>query len=195
MAILTTDGWSYSYDAITKSDLKDYVISQDNYDGVFGSMPVLKAVGSGTDRFYVMALSDFTTSEYNEFCWYSGLSDSGGLAEDSSFGSGKQNTLDMISLWKADTNSSKNATRDMWSVVQSSVTSGWFVPSLEEFAAFADTFEIPSDNDISDYELSDSYWTSSLSSYDCAYYLTLSNYNVASTSSSLVFSVRLATTF
>ena len=50
-------GTSYTID--TATDLKEYYISQTNYDGPFGTKDVLTATGSGNARFYVMALSDY----------------------------------------------------------------------------------------------------------------------------------------
>ena len=50
-------GTSYTID--TATDLKEYYISQTNYDGPFGTKNVLSARGSGDARFKVMALSDY----------------------------------------------------------------------------------------------------------------------------------------
>ena len=53
-------GTSYTID--TATDLKEYYISQTNYDGPFGTKNVLSARGSGNARFNVMALSDYNNS-------------------------------------------------------------------------------------------------------------------------------------
>ena len=48
---------SYSISKI--SSTKSYKVSQQNYNGPFGKKDVLVANGSGNERFYVMALSDY----------------------------------------------------------------------------------------------------------------------------------------
>ena len=54
----------YSYTISTKTELKEYYISQKDYDGPFGTKDVLSAKGSGNERFDVMALSDYSSSTY-----------------------------------------------------------------------------------------------------------------------------------
>jgi len=53
-------GTSYTID--TATDLKEYHISQTNYEGPFGTKNVLSARESGNERFKVMALSDYNNS-------------------------------------------------------------------------------------------------------------------------------------
>ena len=69
-----TNNWGdYSYEKVT--NLKEYTISKENYDGAFGTKPVIKAVSStGNDRFYVMALNDValdgsSTADPNSVYW------------------------------------------------------------------------------------------------------------------------------
>ena len=52
-----------SYSLSTVSGTKSYKVSQKNYNGPFGKKDVLVANGSGNNRFYVMALSDYNNSE------------------------------------------------------------------------------------------------------------------------------------
>ena len=55
-----------SYTIPTVTELKEYYISQTNYNGPFGIKDVLSARGSGNARFNVMALSDYNYSaKYN----------------------------------------------------------------------------------------------------------------------------------
>ncbi len=200
---------AFEYNAV--SGLKNYEISQASYTVTgYGSKPVLKATGSGADRFYVMSLSNFTISGYTDFYWYTTLFDIDNTSRTSdAFGSGKQNTVNMISDWTADTNSSKNA-RDMWGVIKQKVYGlssasdsitgkevsdvEWFVPSKAEWVAFGYALRLTSSN-YESYGLSDYYWSSSIgNSFGawCAHFGRddmLIGYLNSSTS------VRLATTF
>ena len=51
-----------SYTIPTVSNTKSYRVSQKNYSGPFGTKDVLAPIGSGNDRFYVMALNDYSGS-------------------------------------------------------------------------------------------------------------------------------------
>lgn len=53
-----------SYTISTATGLKEYYVSQTNYNGLFGIKDVLSARGSVNARFNVMALSDYS-SGYN----------------------------------------------------------------------------------------------------------------------------------
>lgn len=54
-----------SYSIPTTSSTKNYYVSQSNYDGVFGSKPVLSTKDSGNSRFWVMSLNDLSSSTYS----------------------------------------------------------------------------------------------------------------------------------
>ena len=149
----------FSYEAIT--GVKDYTISQANYSGDFGDNGVLKAMGSGKDRFYVMALEDIDSNIYT---WYenaasSGISDYNTITSES-FGSGKTNTATMIAKWNSSAYGDQVDT-DMWKAIQTQVNKGWFVPSKEEWSAFGSNLSIDSTNYVN-YNLSDYCWSSSL---------------------------------
>ena len=149
----------FSYEAIT--GVKDYTISQTNYSGDFGDNGVLKATGSGKDRFYVMALEDIDADTYT---WYenaasSGISDYNTITSES-FGSGKTNTSTMIAKWNSSAYGDQ-ADTDMWKAIQTQVNKGWFVPSIEEWLAFGSNLNIDSTNYVN-HNLSDYYWSSSL---------------------------------
>ena len=53
-----------SYTISIKTDLKEYYISKESYTGNFGTNSVLSARETGNDRFYVMALNDYSRSGY-----------------------------------------------------------------------------------------------------------------------------------
>jgi len=54
-----------TYKISTVSNTKGYYVSQKNYNGVFGVRDVLTPVGTGNNRFYIMALSDYSNQTYN----------------------------------------------------------------------------------------------------------------------------------
>ena len=153
------DDGNFSYEAIT--GVKDYTISQTNYSGDFGENGVLKATGSGKDRFYVMALENIDADTHT---WYknaasSGISDYNTITSES-FGSGKTNTATMIAKWNSSAYGDQVDT-DMWKAIQTQVNKGWFVPSKEEWSAFGSNLGIDSTNYVN-YNLSDYCWSSSL---------------------------------
>ena len=130
----------YSYDKKDISQLKDYYISQTNYEGDFGTKDVLAGTGSGKDRFYVMALKDValdgtsTATRNNVFWgWYYDAYDSstktgkldsmmnvprtGDGSDD--FGLGRTKTQTMISKWNNEEYGTKNAGteyKDLWGI-------------------------------------------------------------------------------
>lgn len=170
----------YSYSAVTdKTTLKDYYISKESYkpknaegeELAFEAKPVLTPIaGEKAERFYVMELSDVTSTETtnNYFCWYDAAYDSG-ISEYASitstaFGDGKNNTTVMINSWNDSAYGAQNHNRsylDMWGVIQDECSGKWFVPSRQEWSAFAQNLGITSGN-YGKYGLRGWYWTSSL---------------------------------
>lgn len=141
---------TYSYGTIPAEELKSYRVTQESYDGKFGTKPVLSPEGSGKDRFYVMALENIDASTYT---WYANAYNGGnGLMTDYAsttspdFGKGKANTATMISKWNAQAYGPQN-TRDGYKDLWGKVTSGsWFVPSKMEWAAFGGELGITKTN-------------------------------------------------
>ena len=192
---------SGAYTIPTKTGLKSYVISEESHtEKGYGTHPVLKAADgtTGNDRFYVMALSNISSSIYR---WYyaaasNGISDWSTVTSQD-FGTGKTNTETMISKWDNKAYGGQNedsVNKDIWGEIKTKVANGWFVPSRAEWAAFGNAFNITAFN-YSAFGLSDFYWSSSLSSSDCAYdadFLRgyMSNHGIFN-----FYDVRLATTF
>ncbi len=188
---------TYSYSAV--SSLKDYTISENKYNGAFGEAEIISvANGSvGNDRFYIMALEDFTTSSYSMWCWYysaysPGISDYATITS-VDFGTGKQNTANMITAWNASKYGSQNAS-DLWGAIQTEANDGWFVPSRAEWAAFAANLEITKSNYKSK-GLSNYYWSSSLRTSGGAYRANFYGGYMDSIGIYNVYYVRLAKTF
>jgi len=138
------EGWGtssvskYSFDKVD-SGLKEYVISQKSYThSNWGTHPVVspKKDTVGLDRFYIMALDDFSSGSYNSFYWYynGDLVDTIGTTEQD-FGEGYTKTGEMIERW----NNSEYGTqdpRDVWGHITEKYNDGWFLPSKGEWAAF-----------------------------------------------------------
>ena len=170
-------GLGQSYTIPTSSGFKKYKVTQESYTpegsaAGFGTGKVIAPVdpsGSGTERFYVMALSDVDSSYH---CWYYsaysyGMSDYASQTS-TAFGRGEQNTINMIAKWNSSGYGSQNGNSsypDMWglSAVNSRTwngSSGWYIPSRDEWVAFAGELDIDSGN-YSNHGLSDYYWSSS----------------------------------
>ena len=193
-----------AYTIPTITSAKSYTISQEKYTkGKFGEKEIIKASGSGADRFYVMSLTDLNVGGYSTYYWYN--SAYGKMSDYSTytskdFGSGKENTRKMIEKWNLGTNGGYGAQndRDLWKHIQDVAGEGkkWFIPSKAEWSAFGGELGITSSN-YSSKGLNSWYCSSSQSSTDCAwnayfsggymYYYGLVNDNL--------FYVRLATTF
>ena len=125
-----------------------------------------------------------------------------GYATSTSFGSGKQNTKNMIAKWNSSEYGSQTTSgsyTDMWglSAVQSGTwngSSGWYIPSREEWSAFGDQLGITSSN-YEDKGLSSWYWSSSQNTSGQAY---LARVNLGDMYDGVVYqinSVRLGATF
>lgn len=156
--------WDASYTIPTISSCKDYYISQESYtDKLGGTSDVLSPVSEGNDRFYVMSLTNVDENYHN---WYSSKSDYGVgtidiLKED--FGSGKDNTSEMIKKWDEAGHDDQSTIKytDIWNEIQTESKNGWFVPSKGEWCAFAVNMNITKDN-YSSKNLGATYWSSSV---------------------------------
>ena len=132
----TDSNGAYTIPKVTEG-LKDYYISQTNYkanDG-FGTKDVISPTGTGTERFYIMALEDFNNGK--GYDWYhDAYMKISQIPTSEDFGKGKLNTTTMISKWNASEYGTQDDS-DIWGQIQEEANNGWFVPSKEELAAFA----------------------------------------------------------
>lgn len=177
------DWGKYSYEA--ESGLKEYYIEEENYTepkfgNVSGKLIAPIEGTTGADRFYVMALEDINPG--TRYCWYDaayGKLDKIVGPSDDDFGDGEENTTYVMAKWDLGTAEggwgaqNDNATYDdMWGAIKEQVDDGWFVPSKDEWAAFADMavteLNLTTGN-YSTYGLNDWYWSSSQGDANGAY--------------------------
>ena len=155
---------NYTIPTISANELKSYYISEKNYNGIFGKKDVLSPVGEGKNRFYVMSLSDIDTNTHYWYHHARGNMDDYETATSEKFGTGKKNTENMIAKWdKGEVSNGgygEQDSNDMWGLIKTQVSEGWFVPSRGEWLAFTQELGITSSNYI-EYNLSDFYGSSS----------------------------------
>ena len=177
--------YSYSYEAETAEELKNYYISGIETANFYEeAKEVLTAIGEGKDRFYVLALEDFTEGGIY-YRWYHNAYENDNTQDVTAdeFGTGKANTVAMIEKWNAEIFGTKNGDityKDVWGAIQESEqydiaetvndSAKWFLPSAGEWAAFAHALDVHSvfDEEYSEAEVTcnfswDYYWTSSQS--------------------------------
>ena len=189
----------------TKTGLKEYYIKQETYnDGHFGAHPVIapKEGTSGENRFYVMALSDISSSYYYWDQQFHNVF----YGTEEKFESGKENTRLLINYWNehdysysgSSGKSAKWNNEDVWSNIQNHYNKGWFVPSKEEWSAFGKNLGITRYNYSSTFGLSYTYWSSSQTS-DNTYYAWDAYFGLGGMGGNDVYYggsyVRLSTTF
>ena len=189
------DSGKYSYSAVT-SGLKTYNISQLYNDSIWGTHAVISPASgtNGTDRFYIMTLTDY---ESTGCYWYK--SASGKMSDYSSytstaFGKGKENTTKMITKWNASGYGTQDA-GDLWGKVQTASNANWFIPSSGEWGAIASNLGITSSNYSSTYKLKNDYWSSSQYGTLSAWGTLFSNGHMTNYSVDRTTYVRLAATF
>ncbi len=186
---------------IVSEGLKDYYIRQTNYkanDG-FGTKDVISPTGTGTKRFYIMALKDITENGPT-YDWYNAAyGQMNDYAETTSrdFGKGKSNTTTMISKWNAKAYGDQDkcsSHKDMWGQIKKEVNNGWFVPSKAEWSAFGGELGITSRN-YGNFFLSTFYWSSSQGNTFNAEFPSFDYGCMLGTSVNNDHSVRLSATF
>ena len=150
-----------------------------------------------------MALSDVDSSNH---CWYYsaysyGMSDYASQTS-TAFGRGEQNTINMIAKWNSSGYGSQNGNSsrpDMWglSAVNSRTwngSSGWYIPSRDEWAAFVGQLNITISNYASK-GFDVSYWTSSQYSATNVYDVMFMFDSISNSGTSSGLKVRLGTTY
>ena len=113
------------------------------------------------------------------------------------FGKGKDNTQNMITKWN-DSGYGAQDDNDMWKLIQDKVKQGWFVPSKEEWSAFAVMLEgkgLRTSNYSSDFGLQNWYWSSSQNNASGAWGAYFIIGYMYDTNVNNTYYVRLASTF
>jgi len=164
MAKGNTNGtmWYNEYGTYTipvKTNLKEYNLSEETVNGPFGPKKVVTLANDDetkNDRFYVMALMDYSSGGYYSFYWDKNNNKiQFGTSED--FGSGDDNTKLLIEYWDNIPDSDKEwDDGDIWKNLSGG---DWFVPSRAEWSAFAK--ELGVYENYSNYGIGDYYWSSS----------------------------------
>lgn len=140
-----SDG-KYNIPTVPTNELCDYYVCKEKYKANerFGEKSVITPMGKGKKRFYVMALTDVDgTYQNTEYEWYGAAAGKmKDIVTSTSFGSGEQNTAEMLKRWNSGYYGEKdvgheNGRDDIWGKIGDKVKEGWFVPSKEEFAAYA----------------------------------------------------------
>ena len=177
-----------TYTIPTSGNFKKYKVTQESYAGSFGTGKVIAPVdpssSSGNERFYVIALGNVGSGIY--VFWNSSTS----VVTSTGFGTGETNTVAMkakgsIGLW-----SISEVQNGTWNG-----SSGWYVPSREEWSAFVDQLNITTSNYLN-YGLSDYYWSSSQDNTGTAWSMNFDKGYVSSYDYSIGSSyIRLGTTF
>ena len=174
--------------------LKDYIVIGEYNDQINSKQEVLAPILDGIDRFYIMALNDVGKDEHY---WYNKATFKGMIDYEETtletFGSGKQNTLNMIKKWNKEDYGAQDSD-DMWSLIQEQVNDGWFILSVDEWAAFAGQLGITKSN-YSSKGLSGWYWSSSQYGTNSAFSIYLNNGYVDNYGVNGTHCVRLAATF
>ena len=98
----TNSDGEYSVPRISSNELKSYTITNEAYNGIFGTKPVVAYDGTstGSDRFYVLSLTNLNSDDRNT--WYNsayGNMNDYETYTSTDFGSGLDNTNKMISKW------------------------------------------------------------------------------------------------
>ena len=200
----TTVGWANTqgtYVIPTVSSTKDYYVSQESYTNKLGgTAEVLTPIGTGKDRFYIMSLNNLPET----YDWYNaakGNMNDYATTTSQEFGKGKDNTASMIVKWETKVYGDQNACvhhKDIWGQIKIQANNGWFVPSRQEWAAFAGQLGITKSN-YSSKGLSIWYWSSSQYNSNSAYYINCGYVNnsgyIGNSDTTNSSYVRLATTF
>ena len=175
-----------------KDNIKEYVTGGKFSHKLNGKQEVVVPILDGEDRFYIMALSNVNKGKYS---WYGSAKKMPDYKKTTLnvFGSGRQNTLNMMKKWTNEEYGKKKQD-DLWNKVKIQVQNGWFIPSIDEWCAFTEQIGITESN-YSSKGLSGWYWTSSQYNTTTAYLMNL-NYGCVSTIN-VDYSnyVRLAATF
>jgi len=189
------------YTITVKNNLDSYyVIKEEHQESGFPAKPVIAPIDKDAinDRFYVMALSDFTDGTYTQFNWYTNAvqGDNFRMTDYADttfpdFEKGRTNTNTMLNkVYGAGLMDG-----DIWKHVTAKVSEGWFVPSSAEWSAFLVGLDMTSNNR-EGRGMGELYWSSTQASDFSVYYIDFPNGNIGpSFGAAIPINIRLSTTF
>lgn len=154
-----------------KDYVKEYVVSGKFNHKLNGEQEMLMPILDGFERFYIMALEDVDEDTFY-FYKMSSKEKFEFQSEDIKFGTGKKNTTRLMNSWNKEKYGPKHP-NDIWGHAKKDIQKGWFIPSIDEWCAFADQLDINNENHEKK-GLRDDYFSSS--QYDNFSYFSLSFY-------------------
>ena len=180
---------SFSYTKKETSELREYsenTYEYTNADGYKVDGTLIKCTNStGTPRYYVLSLANYDANNH----YFYKTSDYSTLTSED-FGKGKENTEKMIDT---------GTYEDMWNIIEDKVKEGWFVPSKEEWSAFASYLNISrtrtDPNCYVNYGLNNCYWSSSWGEPNFAWTVSFLGKNVNINTVHDALGLRLCATF
>lgn len=140
-----------------ENDLKDYAVIGEYEDKINGKQEVLVPILEGENRFYILAFNDI--NEDFHYWYYSAKKTKDLIWFPKDFGHGKENTISLLNKWCNEKYGKKDH-GDLWNHIQDEIKDGWFIPSLQEWCAFADQLNITDEN-FQEKGLMGFYWASS----------------------------------
>ena len=179
--------------------LKDYIVIDEYNDQINGKQEVLAPILDGNDRFYVMALNDI--NEDFHYWYYSARKTKDLILLQKDFGHGKENTVTLFNKW-CDEKYGKQDHGDLWNHIRDEIKNGWFIPSLQEWCAFAEQLKVTDEN-FQEKGFMGFYWASSVTttynlvipSEKLADKIDFEHNTTGAASFDYIYPIRLATTY
>ena len=142
---LKYDNKMYKIPTIKEKDYtKEYVIKGKFSHKLNGEQEMLTPILDGFERFYIMALEDVDEDTFY-FYKMSSKEKFEYQTEDIKFGTGKKNTTRLMNSWNGEKYGPKHP-NDIWEHAKKNIQKGWFIPSIDEWCAFADQLDINNEN-------------------------------------------------
>lgn len=127
-----------------KDNIKEYVTGGKFSHKLNGEQEMLIPILDGEDRFYIMALEDVDEDTFY-FYKMSSKEKFELQSKDIKFGTGKKNTTRLMNSWNGEKYGPKHP-NDIWGHAKKNIQKGWFIPSIDEWCAFADQLDINNEN-------------------------------------------------
>ena len=172
-----------------KDNLKEYEVIGTYNDRFNGEQEVLTPIGEGIDRFYIMDINDSIKNS----CSIKSLPFFDKVKTKAKFGTGRQNTINILNQWKNDICNQKDD-KDLWNYIQDKVNNGWFIPSCEEWSAFNKSLNIREHTNVSFKGFYTDYYCVSTQTPDKNFYITYWTIGFEPSQGNELLKIRLAKT-